>query len=53
MKNDGMPVDFYEYEGGYHVFEMVVPNADISQIAAARLLAAYKYASEHYFVAQN
>ncbi|WP_167542103.1 alpha/beta hydrolase [Alteromonas stellipolaris] len=53
LKNDGVPVEFYEYEGGYHVFEMIVPNANVSQLANERLLAAFKNASEHYFATQN
>ncbi|QHJ10699.1 Carboxylesterase NlhH [Paraglaciecola mesophila] len=53
LKKDGVPVEFYEYEGGYHVFEMIVPNANVSQSVNERLLAAFKHASENYFATQN
>lgn len=40
----GVPTEFHVYPGGYHGFELIVPNAEISQRAEEEYIGALKRA---------
>lgn len=52
LKKAGVPVKFNLFEGCYHAFEQVCPNAEISKQANRFLFDSFKYATEHYFAEQ-
>ena len=53
MRIDGVRVEFHRFRGAYHGFEVIVPNAGISRVAIEKKLAAFKYATEHFFAYQT
>lgn len=48
----GIPVHFKLYEGAYHGFDIIQPNANISKQARAHLMATFNYAVKNYFAKQ-
>jgi acetyl esterase/lipase len=48
----GVPVDFKIFQGCYHGFEQICPNAKVSKQAITFLLTAYNHAVENYFTEQ-
>jgi acetyl esterase/lipase len=53
LKKAGVPVKFKLFEGCYHAFETICPNAEVSKRAVSFLLNSYKYAVDHYFAEQS
>jgi len=53
LKNAGIPVEFRIFLGGYHGSEAMVPWAKISKEERFFFQAAFTFACEHYFAAQN
>lgn len=53
LKTEGIPVQSKTFEGCYHGFDQVVPNADKSQEAIRFMHDAYVYAVDNYFAAQT
>lgn len=51
LKEVGIDVAFEEYEGCYHAFEMMIPEADISRAAQAFLFESYASFYDRYVVA--
>ncbi len=53
LRNAGVPVDFQVFEGCYHAFDQMVPNAEVSRKAIAFLVSSYRFAINNYFAAQD
>ena len=52
LKAAGVPAQLKVFEGCYHGFDQVVPNADKSKEAIKFMTDAYAHAVDHYFAAQ-
>jgi acetyl esterase/lipase len=53
LRKAGVPVKFKLFEGCYHAFETICPNAEVSEKAISFFLSAYKHAVDHYFAEQK
>ncbi|MDR1734295.1 MAG: alpha/beta hydrolase [Oscillospiraceae bacterium] len=52
LRAAGVHVDFRVFEGAYHAFDIVQPEAAISKQARAFFMDSLRYAAGHYFAAQ-
>ncbi len=52
LQKAGVPVQFELFEGCFHGFETVVPNAAVSKAADRFLSTAFAYGVDHYFAEQ-
>lgn len=53
LKKAGVPVDFKIFEGCYHAFEQMCPDAAVSKRAVSFVLNSFKYAVQNYFADQK
>ncbi|MDE0951168.1 MAG: alpha/beta hydrolase [Halioglobus sp.] len=53
LKKEGIPVNFKLFEGCYHGFDAIVPNADVSKAATRFILDAFGYAIDNYTASQK
>lgn len=53
LRRAGVEARLDIYPGGYHAFDMMEPDSEISRKAAKNFVAAFRYAREHYFAEQN
>lgn len=53
LKQAGVPVYFELYKGAYHGFDIISPNAEISQKAISFFISSFKFALEHHFSEQK
>jgi len=52
LRKNGIHVDFKEYEGCFHAFDLVGAKTTVGKDAAAFLMKSFCYAVEHYFEEQ-
>ncbi|MFT5013242.1 MAG: acetyl esterase/lipase [Patiriisocius sp.] len=52
LKKAGVPVQFELFEGCFHAFETVVPDAKVSKAANRLLTEAFAHAVDHYYAPQ-
>lgn len=52
LKTAGVEAKLDVYEGLYHAFDLLEPEAEVSKLAASRFEDAFAYAMEHYFAPQ-
>jgi len=52
LRQAGVPVGFAEFEGCYHAFDQMCPEADVSRRAVAMLMDAFQHAIANHFAAQ-
>ena len=48
LEKAGVPVDFAEFEGGFHAFEKLCPKAPVSRRAIDFMMRSFRYALENY-----
>jgi acetyl esterase/lipase len=53
LEASGVPTQFRVFEGGYHGFEEFCPKAEVSKLAHAFFLEAYRDALDNYFAEQR
>lgn len=53
LRNAGVNADIDIYDGLYHAFDMMEPEAEVSKEAAQRFEQHFEWAMEHYFKKQN
>jgi acetyl esterase/lipase len=49
LRDCGIPTHFKVFDGCFHAFDMVCPEASVSKEAAALIKTSFQYAAEHYF----
>ena len=49
---DGIPVNFREFPGCFHAFEIICPRSTVAREAWTFLLESFSYAVDHYFSSQ-
>lgn len=52
LEQAGVPVKFELFKGGYHGFDIINPNAELSKKATAFFIESFNYAVDHYFAEQ-
>lgn len=53
LEQAGVPVKFKLFKGGYHGFDIINPNAELSKKATSFFIESFKYAVDHYFAEQH
>ena len=53
LENNGIPVHFKVFDGCFHAFDQMCPDADISKEAVAFLMDSFTYAVKEYFSPQK